>query len=67
VTTALLILAVLGFTLVCSLHGLWRMRRGRSACGCLPAADAAALRARQLDLGERVRELRAGGERASPD
>jgi hypothetical protein len=66
VTAALLILAVL-VVLGCSVNGLWRMRRGRPGCGHSPAGDAAALRARQRDLGERVRELRADGDRAGRD
>jgi hypothetical protein len=61
VTTGLLLFAVLGVALACPLYGLWRMRRGRPCCGPSPTSDARALRARQLELGERVRDFRGDG------
>jgi hypothetical protein len=67
VTTALLIFAVFVAILACPLHGVWRMRRGRSGCGRSRAGAAATLRARQLALGERVRELRSAADRAGRD
>jgi hypothetical protein len=55
-TAVAIVVAVVA--LACPLHILWRMRQGRRAC-CSPARGdaAAALRARQRELGERIETL----------
>jgi len=49
---------VAAVALACPLHMLWRARQGRRVC-CAPAADdaAAAVRARQRALAERIQSL----------
>jgi hypothetical protein len=55
-TVAAVVVAAVALT--CPLHMLWRARQRRRAC-CAPAADnaAAAVRARQRALAERIESL----------